>query len=330
MSVAKTLYAWPYIDAINDTIKVCFATTTETPTSSDDLYYLIGKDDGSYSSSYWYANAIIQEDGKSALIQNVKDLSLKDNTKITMSINGKSFGGKRDSTLDIIIEDIPIISVIKDSTGKTVTVNGQPLVKINIPLEYTRVKYIASTGTQHIDTGVIPTSDNIIYEWEGRDDVASGYTSLFASEWSIDGDYSNRVFGGVIHGSKSSRPVYIGKTTGMYIEYNSNDNLFHQWSLVINADHTIYLIKDGTKLTTYNWTGSMNKYNTIALFCNHTTNSFSQNASVAYKWFRIKDNGKIVFWGIPVRRNSDSVLGMYDVISETFFDNDGTGTFVTE
>ena len=221
-------------------------------------------------------------------------------------------------------------SVIKNSTGKTITVNGQPLVKINIPLEYTRVKYIASTGTQYIDTGVIPTSDNIIYEWEGRDDVASGYTSLFASEWAVDGDYSNRDFGGVMHGSKSSRPIYIGKTRGMSIEYNSNDNLFHKWSLVINADHTIYLIKDSTKLTTYNWTGSMNKYNTIALFCNHTTNSFSQNASVAYKWFRIKDNGKIVFWGIPARRNSDSVLGMYDVISETFFDNDGTGTFVTE
>ena len=221
-------------------------------------------------------------------------------------------------------------SVIKDSTGKTITVNGQPLIKINIPVEYTRVKYIASTGTQYIDTGVIPTSDNIIYEWEGRDDVASGYTSLFASEWAVDGDYSNRVFGGVIHGSKSSRPVYIGETRSLNIDYNSNDNLFHKWSLVINADHTIYLIKDGTKLTTYNWTGSMNKYNTIALFCNHTTSSFSQNASVAYKWFRIKDNGKIVFWGIPVRRNSDSVLGMYDVISETFFDNDGTGTFVTE
>ena len=74
----------------------------------------------------------------------------------------------------------------------------------------------------------------------------------------------------------------------------------------------------------------MNKYNTIALFCNHTTNSFSQKASVAYKYFKIKDNGKLVFWGIPVRRNSDGVLGMYDVISKTFFDNDGTGTFVSE
>lgn len=221
-------------------------------------------------------------------------------------------------------------SVIKNSSGKVITLNGKPIVVVNIPSEYTRVNYIASTGTQHIDTGIIPTSDNITYEWEGRDDDASGYTSLFASEWSIDGDYSNRVFGGVIHGSKSSRPIYIGKTTGMSIGYNSNDNLFHTWSLVIKSNHTVYLVKDGTKLTTYNWTSSMNKYNTIALFCNHTTRSFSQKASVAYKYFKIKDNGKLVFWGIPVRRNNDSVLGMYDVISKTFFDNDGTGTFVTE
>ena len=113
----------------------------------------------------------------------------------------------------------------------------------------------------------------------------------------------------------------------MSIGYNSNDDLFHTWSLNINSNHKVYLVKDGTKLTEYSWTGSIDRYNSIALFCNHTTSSFSQKASVAYKYFKIKDNNKVVFWCIPARRNSDSVLGMYDLVTDTFFTNGGTGTF---
>ena len=91
-----------------------------------------------------------------------------------------------------------------------------------------------------------------------------------------------------------------------------------------------YLTKDGTKLTVYNWTGEVNKYNSIALFCNHTTSSFSQYAKVAYRYFKIRDEAGLLFYGIPAKRNSDQVLGMYDLVTKTFFVNKGTGSFVTE
>jgi hypothetical protein len=219
------------------------------------------------------------------------------------------------------------LGILIDSNNKVLVSNNKALVFI-LPDAYTKLDYIASTGTQHIDTGVIPTSNTLIYEWEGRDDNTSGYTSLFSSEYAVGGDYSNRDFGGVLHGSRSSRPIYVGKTTGMGVGYSSTDGLFHKWSLNINSDHTVYLVKDGTKLTTYNWTGELNRYNSIALFCNHTTGSFSQKASVAYKYFRMKNEGGWLFWGIPAKRNSDSVLGMYDLITKQFFTNAGTGTFV--
>ena len=219
-----------------------------------------------------------------------------------------------------------LIDVIVDNNGKVITLNNQPLCFM-LPDIYHKVGYIASTGTQYINTNIIPTSDDLTYEWEGRDDTPSGYTSLFSCEYAVGGDYSNRDFGGVLHGSKSNRRIYIGKTTGMGIGYNSNDDLFHTWSLNINSNHKVYLVKDDIKLTEYNWTGSINRYNSIALFCNHTTSSFSQKASVAYKYFKIIDNGSVVFWGIPARRNSDNVLGMYDLVTDTFFINGGTGTF---
>ena len=193
---------------------------------------------------------------------------------------------------------------------------------------YEQLEYIESTGTQYIDTNIIPKSNTLIYKWEGRDDDPSGNTSLFSSEYAVGGDYKNRDFGGVMHGNNTRRNIYVGKTTGMSIGYSSTDGLFHRWSLNISSDHTLYLTKDGTKLTTYSWTGELNRYNSIALFCNHTTNSFSQKASVAYKYFKIKDEAGLLFYGIPVKRNSDQVLGMYDLISKQFFTNSGTGTFV--
>lgn len=211
--------------------------------------------------------------------------------------------------------------------NKILLLNDKALSLI-IPNEYVKVNFIASTGTQHIDTEVIPNSNTLICDWEGRDDDASGNTSLFGSEYAVGGVYSNRDFGGVVHGNNTIRRIYVGKTTGLAVGYASTDGLFHKWSLNIMSDHSIYLVKDGTKLTTYSWTGTLNKYNSLALFCNHTTNSFSQKASVAYKYFRIKDEGGLLFWGIPVKRKTDNALGMYDLVKKKFCTNSGTGTFV--
>lgn len=235
-------------------------------------------------------------------------------------------GGTFNITLTKVLT--PFITILVDENNKPIMFDNQPVAVITLPDEYTELAYIASTGTQYIDTNIIPTSDDLIYEWEGRDDDPSGNTSLFSSEYAVGGVYSNRDFGGVIHGNNTRRNIYVGKTTGMNIGYASTDGLFHRWILTINSNYKVYLTKDSIKLTEYTWTGSINRYNSIALFCNHTTNSFSQNASVAYKYFKIIDNSKVVFWGIPAKRNSDDVLGMYDLVTETFFVNKGTGTFV--
>jgi len=219
------------------------------------------------------------------------------------------------------------LGTLIDSNNKVLVSNNKALAYI-LPDAYTKVDYIASTGTQYIDTNVIPSSNNLIYEWEGRDDTPSGNTSLFASEHYITGSSSVRDFSGVLHGNKTNRPIYVGRSTGRPTGYNSNDDLFHKWSLNITSDHKYYLVKDGTKLTVYNWTGDINKYNTIFLYCNHVTSGPSQYASIAYRYFKIKDEAGLLFYGIPAKRNSDSVLGMYDLITKQFFTNAGTGTFV--
>ena len=158
-----------------------------------------------------------------------------------------------------------LIDVITDNDGKVLMLNNKALVYI-LPDTYTKVDYIASTGTQYIDTNVIPRSNTLIYEWEGRDDTPSGNTSLFSSEYAVGGNYSNRDFGGVLHGNNTGRNIYVGKTTRMSIGYSSTDGLFHKWSLNISSNHKLFLTKDGTKLTVYNWTGDIKKSYYIYLY----------------------------------------------------------------
>ena len=196
-----------------------------------------------------------------------------------------------------------------------------------LPSAYTRLAYLESTGTQCINTGVTLSSDNIVYKWAGLDNSTSNGTSLFGSE-------SGGTYNDPLYGNKTGRKVYIGSgstvnptansTVGYYV---SSDDAFHTWSFVIRPDNTLYLVKDGTALSTVSWGGSLNKSVTVALFCNHSSSNFTEKSSAAFKYFKIYDNNNLVFDGIPARRNSDGVLGMYDTVSKTFLTNVGSGTF---
>ena len=195
-----------------------------------------------------------------------------------------------------------------------------------LPTGYTQLEYIESTGTQCINTGVTLTSDNVVYEWEAKDNsIINNHhsTTLFGSE-----SGENPTFTGLLYNGSGGRGAYTGSTWGANVGYVPDDD-FNSWRFVINSDHTQYLVKDGVKKTTVAWSGTLNKIKPIALFCNlYRGQSYAQYAKAVFKYFRIIDNGNVVFYGIPARRNSDNVIGMYDTISDTFKTNIGSGTFL--
>ena len=43
---------------------------------------------------------------------------------------------------------------------------------------------------------------------------------------------------------------------------------------------------------------------------------------------KISNNAEIVRNYVPAKRNSDNVIGMYDKVTNTFFTNQGSGTFI--
>ena len=212
------------------------------------------------------------------------------------------------------------ITVPPQPTKLGYTFNGWKVM--GLPNGYTRLDYLESTGTQYIDTGIKLTSDNVTYEWESKESYSTTNRFLFCAS-------SSASYSGCLHGNYSYRSAYIGNVLSAFtMGYNSPVGQFRSWSLVIHPDNTAYLIKDGVIGTTITWNGTLNKSNTIILYGEHNSNQVSNLSPVAFRYFKITDNGKLVFNGIPARRNSDNVLGIYDTISGSFKTNLGTGTFV--
>ena len=219
------------------------------------------------------------------------------------------------------------ITVPPAPTKPGYTFNGWKVQKVTPPDGYTQLEYLESTGTQYIDTGVKLTSDDVIYEWNAKDNpnATSNKTTLFGSQ-AVGSN--GIVWSGSLYGDNTNRLAYIGSAPSRVTGYVSSDNNFHSWTFVINSNHTAYLTKDGSQLPTFSWTGSLHKAHSLFMFGNSGAGIFFEASSVAFKYFKITDNGNVVFNGLPARRNSDNVLGIFDTVSGTFKTNLGTGTFI--
>lgn len=68
---------------------------------------------------------------------------------------------------------------------------------------------------------------------------------------------------------------------------------------------------------------------TLELFASHNagTNGYLPSKIKIYRC-TIYDNGKLTRDYVPCYRKSDNVIGLYDIVTGTFYTNAGTGTFL--
>ena len=253
------------------------------------------------------------------------------------TISGRVYSVKISNNTNIVRDMVPVRRDSDGTVGMYDTVSNTFFTNAGsgsftagpvagLPKGYTQLEYLESNGTQCINTGVILTSDNVTYEWNAKDFNMINHTTYDTSLFGSESD-NPRYFSGILYGT-TIRYGYAGETWTGSVNYNP-DNDFNSWKYVISSDHTQYLIKDGEQHTAVGWEGILNKVTPIHLFCNLWKGyQITQFSSVAFKYFRIIDNGQTVFDGIPARRDSDGELGMYDTVTKTFFTNIGTGTFI--
>ena len=189
--------------------------------------------------------------------------------------------------------------------------NGAPTSPL--PDGYTELEYVEGTGTQYIDTGFVP-DQNTRLVMDIESDVAIGechvagarasmssreYVLLIDAERRWRSDYgTSQVFlssaprHGSIHIDKNGSNVSVGGVSAT----NS--------SQTFDAGYSLYLLAVNTA-------GS--------------TTTFAKVRLIAAK---VYDNGTLVRDLVPVRRQSDQELGLYDRVYQKFYGNSGTGDFV--
>jgi len=195
-----------------------------------------------------------------------------------------------------------------------------------LPSGYTQLKYLESTGTQYIDTGIILNADSKI---ETKFKVIN-YLG------------NNAVFGasnGAYHYNGEISFFYHNPTSKMLVfepvvpTSNASSNVLTQPSFDLNTDYAISMDKNLLKINyplysyATNWYSGYQGTRSVYMFAtNRGDTSWIGGDTIIY-YFKIYNNDDLVFNGIPARRNSDNVLGIYDTVSGTFKTNAGTGTF---
>lgn len=179
---------------------------------------------------------------------------------------------------------------------------GQASQKI-LPNEYQEVEYIESSGTQYINTGI--TGKNLHTAIESK------------CTWSSIGGGSGVASTGGLHYINDN----VIRTGGSAEGYHYTLNEIVVVKAFYNAEGKRVVSVNGEIVcigTAYSSTDA-----------NVLINSLADGAKQSGKifWFKIYNDDVLVYHAIPCYRKSDSVIGMYDIVNNTFYTNSGTGTF---
>lgn len=220
-----------------------------------------------------------------------------------------SFAAAEETTYSFYVVATNVGGSTTSSTVTYMTPADQAKIRIRkgLPAGYERLNYIEATGTQYIDTGItMKTSTTIDCRFEVIDKV-NDY--LFGQEQNSN----TMMYSGLYNASvyEYGWDAYSFPTADfIYMTQRIDGN-----TLITNINNSSFNMPINTTLPTY------------------TTKIFGCNSNRYYKgkarvfFFVIKENGNPVIELYPCKRTSDSAIGMYDVVSNKFYPNLGTGTF---
>lgn len=180
------------------------------------------------------------------------------------------------------------------------------------------VEYLQSSGTQYINTGIVPNTNFIV-------DVDFEVLSLVSND---------DVLCGVI-----SPNIHIGYTSTNAIDASFKDGTGHNVSVtttVLNTRHRAQLNKntftlDGTAHS-FTQTAFLSFTRFFFIFAGSYATPGSTNDPYGYVNARIYNftiyDGAKFYTYEPAKRKVDGVLGLYDTTNNQFYTNAGTGVFI--
>lgn len=209
-----------------------------------------------------------------------------------------------------------------NQTVNKVIYNGVQVFPPNSNYEF--VNYIESNGTQYINTGIAPSA-----------------TQKYRIKYTFLEDANLVAFGSRTSGtySNSTNQVYYNYSsdTDFYLFVGNKNNGgrtdFGTSSVLKDSDFTFDLKNGSFKNNSTSNTGSLNVALTstptypLFLFALNGIGSPVAMGDMRIYSFMLYDNDILTLDLHPAIRIADSVVGMYDMVSDSFFTNAGSGTF---
>ena len=196
-----------------------------------------------------------------------------------------------------------------------------------IPSEYQEVEYITGSGTQYIRLP-IDSDDNLKLEFEVKGLDSDGY---FCAIGAYSSTAKNQYF--MIQDTGSARKYYAYMTnrlvqTSVSADYHDSTNIHTVYVDFASYANKPSITVDGVTTTaTSNVTTDHEIGRPMYLFSRGTNTTGRGKGSFGkVKAYRVV-GGTVLMDLYPCYRKSDNVVGMYDLISETFLENIGTGSF---
>ena len=188
-----------------------------------------------------------------------------------------------------------------------------------LPSAYQEVAYIQSTGTQYIDTGVLPSSNtNIIMDYEYISGQSGKYIPLACERITVGAN----MFGIWINDRTKEIAINYGTIDTAAIS-GTNGAGRHTYS---NDGNKWYL--DGNLIKTIS-TSSFSSTGSFFIFAlNAGTEIQTRDCTAKLYSFTAYQNSNLIRKLVPCYRKSDNAIGLYDLVNNVFYTNVGTGAFL--
>ena len=189
-----------------------------------------------------------------------------------------------------------------------------------LPDGYTELEYIQSTGTQYIDTGVKVSTNN-------RVELDLQFTDISTGQ--INGGYYMYQVGSTSYTARNDIGVsgitnyfFLGASAESITTNVTKDTNRHKF--MVDARTGEWSIDDVSGSVT----PVSHEDSTVNVFIGARQGSTSISSYCYEKIYNVKiyNFGNLVRNMIPCK-NSSNVIGMYDLVNDTFYTNQGTGDF---
>ena len=185
-----------------------------------------------------------------------------------------------------------------------------------ITKEYSKVRYLQSSGTEFIDTGVVATTAfGFEIDFTPLNTIGGGH-AIFGSLTGSDNQIQLNTYQGSGNGGGS---MYLGDGAGRYTAY-----MVKNQRTKISFKDNMFTTSNGSVSATF---GTANT-NTIYVFArNDGTKGATETSSARIYNFKMYNGNTLERNFIACIRKSDSKPGLYDTVNKVFYSNGGSGEF---